>query len=198
MKNQDILDKSSVNRKIVIKKYLPLLVSLAISTLTIISILLKPGINNPDGSVSTYIVQTNLILGFIGLAIISILAILKKEIWSVLFILFQLIFFLDLVTIGNFSFYISLGPITINLTPIPFVLTHLKLNKDVLIKLKLKEPKDPTSINAKMESEKKHFNTQIEIFKEKWKDKSKEELETIIENNVHELTAIEAAKQLLK
>ena len=134
-----------------------------LATLTIISILLKPGINNPDGTVSTYIVQTNLILGFIGLAIISILAILKKEIWSVLFILFQLIFFLDLVTIGNFSFYISLGPITINLTPILFVLTHLKLNKDVLIKLKLKESKDPASIKAKMESKKNHFNAQIEI-----------------------------------
>ena len=36
------------------------------------------------------------------------------------------------------------------------------------------------------------------MFKEKWKNKSKEELETIIENNVHESTAIEAAKQLLK
>ena len=189
MKNEDILDNPHTTKdKINFKSYLPLLVASLFALKSAIVIWTKPG---------NYSLNDNMLYGLIFLAIIWLSVFFVKKIWKYLFLVFLGLYFINYVNISDTHYTVFFGPIHISYIPLAYIIAFLLLNKDILVKLKLKQNKTPQEIKNQEEKLKRQFEAKVEEFMVKWETKSKKELEDIIEQKVHLDEAIEAAKRLV-
>ncbi len=185
MKTEDILDNpNTTKKKINFKSYLLLLVASLVALKSAIVIWTKPG---------NYSLNDNMLYGLILLAIIWLSVFFVKNIWKYLFLVFLGLYFINYVNISDTHYTFFFGPIQISYIPLAYTIAFLLLNKDMLVKLKLK----PQEIKNQEEKLKRQFEAKVEEFMIKWETKSKKELEEIIEQNVHLEEAIEAAKRLV-
>jgi hypothetical protein len=181
-----------------LKSYLPLLISLAVCLISCIMIWIKPGVVSQDGSITNYSLPNNLLIGLFSLIVISVFVLIKKKIWSVLFLCFSVLYVFDFVSFSATVFYFRIGSLTIPVIPVLLICLHLAFNSELLVMLKLKSSTNPIDVAKEKEQQKANFEAAVQMYLKKWADKSQYELESIIEQKAHVDEAIEAAKRLVE
>lgn len=131
-----------------------------------------------------------------GSGISFVLFIFKIKYWKYLFSVLLVLNFFDIIEFNYYSTYVGISGLRINIIPFLFLFFHMFLNSESLDR---SDNKNYFSIFHKSEKTKKNaYNSKVERFENKFKNKSKKQLEEIIENkDVMTKEAIKAASNLL-
>jgi len=137
-------------------------------------------------------------IGFLIGSIISfILFILKKNIWVYIFSGFLVLNIFDIIEFHFYSSYIGINGPRINMIPTLFLFLHIGINSGN--KNKSYEGNYFSIFYKSEKSKLNKFQSKVSRFEFKYRDKSKQELEDIIENNdVMTKGAVQAASNLLE
>ena len=93
---------------------------------------LSPSVTNNDGSKSYYIMSPHIIYGGITLIFIGLIGIRYRKVFNLLFILFILISYKEIIDYNSSSFFIGLNNISIEVLTTSILGFHIFLNKEIL------------------------------------------------------------------
>lgn len=172
-------------------KLIPVGIATLLVVTSIIQVLKIPNIINSKGETVRYLLIDSIQYASLGLIIVLIFIIQRKNYWKHSFSILLLISITPLIQFYPQTFYFGIGFIDIEITSLGLLIFHLILNQEVLT--------DSLNLFKTTEQEKEEKKErQIEHFLRKFISKEKKELEKIVHENFLVPEAIEAAKQLLK
>lgn len=178
------------------KQYSSLVITVLIVIFSLCYILLQLEVYNADGSISHAVIPESIILGLLGLLFSITFVFVRNKIWNMVFLLFLLLCHFEILSVSTHTYTFGIFVLKVNVIPFFLILIHLFCNKSIIDRFRSKKILDPEKVKEEQIRKEKNFEAAVQIYIEKWGGKSKEELERIIENNLHVKEAIEVAKRL--
>jgi len=180
------------------KKELPKLIPFGIASILVlthaIQTLLTPGYVNEEGNEVTYVMADSVMYAGFGLAIVLTLILVNKQVWKHVFAVLTILAFTPLISFYTQTYSFGIGIISIEVTALVILVLHFALNPDVFSAFKsLIKPKEETE-----ESRTNNFESAVQGFETRFRNKSTQELETIVTENSLVPEAVEAAKRILE
>ena len=179
-------------------KYIPFGIAGLLTLQYLIKVFFSSDIVSANGDVSSVSVLDSVIFATVGLVITLILIIIKNEFWKYSFLTLTILSLTPWVRFFDYSFSFGIKPISIELIALGLLIGHLVLNPEMLAILS--KMTKPTEENIKEIEDKKanHFENRVKDFEQKFRKKTKKELEQIVAENELIPEAVEAAKRILR
>lgn len=176
---------------------LPFFIATALVVLHIIEVQIISYNSGQNGEATPYSIIDAVFYAAIGLSITLIFILFKQTYWKYLFLGLVLLSFTPLIQFYNWTFSISIGFVSIEMTAFGLLILHLGLNSEMIHNIISKlEPSEET-VRKQQELKAEQIENKIKRFELKFKSKKKSELESIVNEKSFVPEAIEAAKRLL-
>ena len=144
-------------------------------------------------------IYTNVIVFILGCFICMLLAYFKKTIWYYIFLGLLLLTVTRFVSITSFEFTMGFNSVSLNFFTTFFTVLHIALNRRNILFKKTSDGRASTvkGFGKSKEEEQSDYNSLVNRFTKKYKNKSSQELQDIIDNPKMVTEAKEAASALL-
>jgi hypothetical protein len=188
-----LTDRLSEIRKNYIQ-YLPFTITGLMTMISMTLVWIEPEFINENGDVAHYIVTDSVKFFGFGIIFNFILILFHKDIWKYTFSIQLLLAFFGVIDIISSTYKIGIGFVEIEIISSALFLIHIIANNEIINHIIREKEIDPEKAKELKQNEMK---TMIEFYVKKFEDKSRLELEEILNSGSYTNEAEQAAKRLL-
>ncbi len=175
-------------------KFIPFLIASALVLIHIVGTLLTPGYTNDLGGEVTYLINDNVKYTGVGLLMILLLILFKKPIWKYLFAVLMILALSPIMSLYHHELSLGIMGLDVELKTLGLLILHFVLNPGIIPSINMpNKGKEKTEASRNAE-----YEAAVEGFVTRFRNKSAQELESMISDPSLVPEAIEAARRLLQ